>query len=94
MSLRSSKLLLYMIYKLKIILIQKKKLVWFRNLEQEFREKLSALRSEAEQENEVLLQQVEKERDKLKEEVELLKSQEANLQEEAITAVKVNKDYS
>ncbi|XP_060781838.1 ninein-like protein isoform X3 [Neoarius graeffei] len=61
-----------------------------KNLEQEFREKLSALRSEAEQENEVLLQQVEKERDKLKEEVELLQSQEANLQEEAITAVKEN----
>lgn len=66
---------------------------WFRDLEQEFREKLSALRSETEQENEVMLQQVEKERDKLSEELELLKSQEANLQEEATTAIKVTKGY-
>lgn len=41
-----------------------------------------------------MLQQVEKERDRLKEEVELLKGQVANLQEEAITAIKVNKDHS
>lgn len=58
-------------------------------MEQEFREKLSALRNETEQENEVLLQQLEKERDKLREEVELLKVQETNLQEEATTAIKV-----
>ncbi|KAF4090293.1 hypothetical protein AMELA_G00050340 [Ameiurus melas] len=61
-----------------------------KDLEQEFREKLSALRSETEQENEVLLQQVEKERDKLREEVELLKDQEASLQEEATTVIKEN----
>ncbi|KAF5900892.1 ninein-like protein isoform X2, partial [Clarias magur] len=61
-----------------------------KDLEQEFRERLSALRSETEQENEVLLQQVEKERVKLREEVELLKGQEANLQEEATTAIKEN----
>ncbi|XP_047668754.1 ninein-like protein isoform X2 [Tachysurus fulvidraco] len=61
-----------------------------KDMEQEFREKLSALRNETEQENEVLLQQLEKERDKLREEVELLKGQEANLQEEATTAIKEN----
>ncbi|KAK3554183.1 hypothetical protein QTP70_020075 [Hemibagrus guttatus] len=61
-----------------------------KDLEQEFREKLSALRSETEQENEVLLQQLEKERDKLREEIELLKGQEANLQEEATTAITEN----
>lgn len=42
----------------------------------------------------MLLQQLEKERDKLREEVELLKGQEANLQEEGITALKVIYDYS
>ncbi|XP_017318965.1 ninein-like protein isoform X4 [Ictalurus punctatus] len=61
-----------------------------KDLEQEFREKLSALRSETEQENEVLLQQMEKERDKLRKEVELLKGQEASLQEEATTVIKEN----
>ncbi|XP_053477146.1 ninein-like protein isoform X1 [Ictalurus furcatus] len=61
-----------------------------KDLEQEFREKLSALRSETEQENEVLLQQVEKERDKLRKEVELIKGQEASLQEEATTVIKEN----
>ncbi|KAI5108106.1 ninein-like protein isoform X3 [Silurus meridionalis] len=59
-----------------------------KDLEQEFREKLSTLRNETEQENEMLLQQVEKERDKLREEVELFKGLEANLQEEATTAIK------
>ncbi|XP_036429967.1 ninein-like protein isoform X2 [Colossoma macropomum] len=61
-----------------------------KDLEQDFRDKLTALRSETEQENEVLLQQVEKERVKLKEELELLKAQEATLQEEAATAIKEN----
>ncbi|XP_060728404.1 ninein-like protein isoform X2 [Tachysurus vachellii] len=61
-----------------------------KDMEQEFREKLSALRNETEQENEVLLQQLEKERDKLREEVELLKGQEAILQEEATTTIKEN----
>ncbi|TSK22814.1 Ninein-like protein [Bagarius yarrelli] len=61
-----------------------------KDLEQEFRGKLSALRTETEQENEVLLQQVEKERDKLREEVEVLKACEANLQEEATTAIREN----
>ncbi|KAB5581778.1 hypothetical protein PHYPO_G00179570 [Pangasianodon hypophthalmus] len=61
-----------------------------KDLEQEFREKLSALRSETEQESEVLLQQMEKERDKLREEVKFLKGQEANLQEEAAAAIKEN----
>ncbi|MCI4376485.1 hypothetical protein PGIGA_G00188870 [Pangasianodon gigas] len=61
-----------------------------KDLEQEFREKLSALRSETEQESEVLLQQMEKERDKLREEVEFFKGQEANLQEETTAAIKEN----
>ncbi|KAI4874246.1 hypothetical protein NFI96_007733 [Prochilodus magdalenae] len=61
-----------------------------KDLEQDFRDKLTAIRSEAEQENEVLLQQVEKEGAKLKEEVEVLKAQEATLQEEAATAIKEN----
>uniref|UniRef100_A0A673XH28 Ninein-like n=1 Tax=Salmo trutta TaxID=8032 RepID=A0A673XH28_SALTR len=53
-----------------------------KGLEQEFRDRLSALRSESEQESEVLLQQVERERAKLKEEVEVLHAQDASLQEE------------
>ncbi|KAL6487264.1 hypothetical protein MHYP_G00038900 [Metynnis hypsauchen] len=61
-----------------------------KDLEQDFRDKLTALRSETEQENDVLLQQVDKERVKLKEELELLKAQEATLQEEAATAIKEN----
>uniref|UniRef100_A0A8B9L1L5 EF-hand domain-containing protein n=1 Tax=Astyanax mexicanus TaxID=7994 RepID=A0A8B9L1L5_ASTMX len=54
-----------------------------KDLEQDFRDKLTALRSETDQENEVLLQQMERERTKLREEVEHLKAQEATLQEEA-----------
>ncbi|XP_066535234.1 ninein-like protein isoform X1 [Hoplias malabaricus] len=61
-----------------------------KDLEQDFRDKLTALRCETEQENEVLLQQLDKERAKLKEEVDLLKAQEAILQEEARTALKEN----
>uniref|UniRef100_A0A8C7D6A1 Ninein-like n=1 Tax=Oncorhynchus kisutch TaxID=8019 RepID=A0A8C7D6A1_ONCKI len=53
-----------------------------KGLEQEFRYRLTALRSESEQESEVLLQQVERERAKLEEEVEVLHAQDASLQEE------------
>uniref|UniRef100_A0A8B9L6T0 Ninein-like protein n=1 Tax=Astyanax mexicanus TaxID=7994 RepID=A0A8B9L6T0_ASTMX len=61
-----------------------------KDLEQDFRDKLTALRSETDQENEVLLQQMERERTKLREEVEHLKAQEATLQEEANNAMKEN----
>ncbi|CAB1343503.1 unnamed protein product, partial [Coregonus sp. 'balchen'] len=57
-----------------------------KGLEQEFRDRLMALRSESEQESEVLLQQVEFERAKLKEEVEVLHAQDASLQEEICNA--------
>uniref|UniRef100_A0A8C7M307 Ninein like n=1 Tax=Oncorhynchus mykiss TaxID=8022 RepID=A0A8C7M307_ONCMY len=50
-----------------------------KGLEQEFRYRLTALRSESEQESEVLLQQVERERAKLEEEVEVLHAQDASL---------------
>uniref|UniRef100_A0A8K9Y5E8 EF-hand domain-containing protein n=1 Tax=Oncorhynchus mykiss TaxID=8022 RepID=A0A8K9Y5E8_ONCMY len=53
-----------------------------KGLEQEFRDRLTALRSESAQENEVLLQQVEHERAKLKEEVEVLRAHDASLHEE------------
>ena len=60
-----------------------------RGLEQEFRYRLTALRSESEQESEVLLQQVERERAKLEEEVEVLHAQDASLQEEICNATQV-----
>ncbi|KAG5831594.1 hypothetical protein ANANG_G00305350 [Anguilla anguilla] len=53
-----------------------------RGLEQEFRDRLTALRSESEQENEALLQQVEQERSRLQVEVESLRAQDASLREE------------
>ncbi|XP_029496666.2 ninein-like protein isoform X3 [Oncorhynchus nerka] len=57
-----------------------------KGLEQEFRDRLTALRSEYAQENEVLLQQVEHERAKLKEEVEVLQAHDASLHEEVCNA--------
>ncbi|TRY84266.1 hypothetical protein DNTS_025367, partial [Danionella cerebrum] len=57
-----------------------------KGLEQEFRDKLTALRSESEYESEVLLDRVEKERERLREELELLRAQELNLQEDICTA--------
>lgn len=53
-----------------------------RDLEQEFRDRLTAVRSQVEQESDVLLQQVEQERGSLQEELWLLRAQEAALQEE------------
>lgn len=53
-----------------------------RDLEQEFRDKLTAVRSQVEQESDILLQQVERERGALQEELWLLRAQEAALQEE------------
>uniref|UniRef100_A0A672QUB7 Ninein-like protein n=1 Tax=Sinocyclocheilus grahami TaxID=75366 RepID=A0A672QUB7_SINGR len=59
-----------------------------KGLEQEFRDKLTALRSESEYESEVLLEQVEKERKRLQEELELLRAQDVSLQEDICTAAK------
>ncbi|XP_051773574.1 ninein-like protein isoform X4 [Ctenopharyngodon idella] len=61
-----------------------------KGLEQEFRDKLTALRSESEYESEVLLEQVENERDRLQEELELLRAQDVSLQEDICTAAKEN----
>uniref|UniRef100_A0AAQ5YAG6 EF-hand domain-containing protein n=1 Tax=Amphiprion ocellaris TaxID=80972 RepID=A0AAQ5YAG6_AMPOC len=53
-----------------------------RDLEQDFRDRLTALRSQSEQESEALLQQVERERSTMQEELQLLRAQEAELREE------------
>ncbi|TNM99359.1 hypothetical protein fugu_012392 [Takifugu bimaculatus] len=53
-----------------------------RDLEQEFRDRLTAVRSQVEQESDILLLQVERERGALQEELRLLRAQEAALQEE------------
>uniref|UniRef100_A0A8C1TBH4 Ninein-like protein n=1 Tax=Cyprinus carpio TaxID=7962 RepID=A0A8C1TBH4_CYPCA len=61
-----------------------------KGLEQEFRDKLTALRSESEYESEVFLEQEEKERKRLQEELELLRAQDVSLQEDICTAAKEN----
>lgn len=61
----------------------------FRDLEQDFRDRLTALRSQSEQESEALLQQVERERSTLQDELQLLRVQEAELQEELCSATQV-----
>ncbi|CAM4727684.1 unnamed protein product [Leuciscus chuanchicus] len=61
-----------------------------KGLEQDFRDKLTALRSESEYESEVLLEQVENERERLREELELLQAQDVSLQEDICTAAKEN----
>lgn len=61
-----------------------------RDLEQDFRDRLMALRSQSEQESEALLQQVEQERSALQEELRLLRAQEARLQEELSGAALVS----
>ncbi|XP_039477665.1 ninein-like protein isoform X5 [Oreochromis aureus] len=61
-----------------------------RDLEQDFRDRLMALRSETEQESEALLQHVEREHGTLQEELQLLRAQEAELQEELCSAVQEN----
>uniref|UniRef100_A0A671Y6G4 Ninein-like n=1 Tax=Sparus aurata TaxID=8175 RepID=A0A671Y6G4_SPAAU len=53
-----------------------------RDLEHDFRDRLTALRSQSEQESEALLQLVERERSTLQDELQLLRAQEAELQEE------------
>ncbi|KAF7641442.1 hypothetical protein LDENG_00281130, partial [Lucifuga dentata] len=61
-----------------------------RDLEQEFHDKLAALRSQSEQESDVLLQQVERERRDLQEELQLLRAQEAELQEDLCSTAQEN----
>ncbi|XP_056104155.1 ninein-like protein isoform X1 [Rhinichthys klamathensis goyatoka] len=61
-----------------------------KGLEQDFRDKLTALRSESEYESEVLLEQVENERERLREELDLLQAQDVSLQEDICTAAKEN----
>ncbi|XP_051815993.1 ninein-like protein isoform X47 [Acanthochromis polyacanthus] len=53
-----------------------------RDLEQDFRDRLTVLRSQSEQESEALLQQADRERSAMQEELQLLRAQEAELQEE------------
>ncbi|XP_049456003.1 ninein-like protein isoform X1 [Epinephelus fuscoguttatus] len=61
-----------------------------RDLEQDFRDRLAALRSQSEQESEALLQHVETERGTLQDELQLLQAQEAELQEELRSATREN----
>lgn len=65
-----------------------------RDLEQDFRDRLAALRSQSEQENEALLQQAERERRALQENLRLLTVQEAGLQEELCSATEVCTQHS
>ena len=60
-----------------------------RDLEQEFRDRLTALRSQSKQESEALQQQVEADRVEFRKEVELLKTQKSRLQEELDTTTQV-----
>ncbi|XP_054654536.1 ninein-like protein isoform X2 [Dunckerocampus dactyliophorus] len=62
-----------------------------RDLEQDFRDRLAVLRSQAEQESDAMLQQLERERGMLREELRLLKVQEAGLQEELDIATQENR---
>ncbi|XP_033469397.2 ninein-like protein isoform X2 [Epinephelus lanceolatus] len=61
-----------------------------RDLEQDFRDRLAALRSQSEQESEALMQHVETERSTLQDELQLLQAQEAELQEELRSATQEN----
>ncbi|XP_031435369.1 ninein-like protein isoform X2 [Clupea harengus] len=61
-----------------------------KGLEQDFREKLTALRSETEQESEVLMQELEWERTKLQEEMEALQAKDVSLQEEVCNVTQEN----
>ncbi|XP_048863882.1 ninein-like protein isoform X2 [Brienomyrus brachyistius] len=61
-----------------------------KSMEQEYRDRLTALRSQTEKESEVLLQQVDRERAQLQKEVDDLRVQEAGLQEEVAAASQEN----
>ncbi|XP_041106101.1 ninein-like protein isoform X4 [Polyodon spathula] len=61
-----------------------------KDLEQEYKEKLSTLRSEMDKERELIMQQTNKQRAKLEEEIELLRANDASLQEEVVMTTKEN----
>uniref|UniRef100_A0A8C9XK14 Ninein-like n=1 Tax=Sander lucioperca TaxID=283035 RepID=A0A8C9XK14_SANLU len=61
-----------------------------RDLEQDFRDRLAALRSQSEQESEALLVQAERERRTLQDELQLLRASEAELQEDVKLCVQEN----
>ncbi|XP_063047457.1 ninein-like protein [Engraulis encrasicolus] len=61
-----------------------------KDLEQDFREKLTAMRSQTEQEGEVLLQQLEGERSRLQEEVQALQARDATRLEEVSQTAQEN----
>lgn len=65
-----------------------------RDLEHDFRDRLTALRSQSEQESEALLQLVERERSTLQDELQLLRAQEAELQEELCNATQVSTHHT
>lgn len=65
-----------------------------RDLEHDFRDRLTALRSQSEQESEALLQQVERERSTLQDELQLLRAQEVELQEELCNATQVSTHHT
>lgn len=65
-----------------------------RDLEQEFRDRLAVLRAQAEQESEALLQQGEREGGALREELRLLRLQEAELREELSAAAQVRRTFT
>ncbi|XP_041866805.1 ninein-like protein isoform X4 [Melanotaenia boesemani] len=62
-----------------------------RDLEQDFRDRLMTLRCQSEQESEVLLQQVEREHQTLQDELQLLRVQEVELQEELCSMAQENR---
>lgn len=64
-----------------------------KGLEQEFRDRLTAIRSESEQDSEAWVQQVERERVKLQEEVEGLRVQEISLMEEVCNITQERKGF-
>ncbi|MGH0153377.1 UNVERIFIED_CONTAM: hypothetical protein FKN15_025046 [Acipenser sinensis] len=61
-----------------------------KDLEQEYKEKLSTLRTEMDKERELILQQASKQRAKLEEEIDLLQANDASLREEVTVTTKEN----
>ncbi|KAK6489830.1 ninein-like protein [Huso huso] len=61
-----------------------------KDLEQDYKEKLSTLRSEMDKERELIMQQTNKQRAKLEEEIDLLRANDAILQEEVAVTTKEN----
>ncbi|XP_058881040.1 LOW QUALITY PROTEIN: ninein-like protein [Acipenser ruthenus] len=61
-----------------------------KDLEQEYKEKLSTLRTEMDKERELIMQQASKQRAKLEEEIDLLHANDASLREEVTVTTKEN----